>query len=227
MKEYVILVAGGKGTRMKGDLPKQFLLLRGEPVLAHTLRRFKSKDRSLIVVMHPDFIDYWQTCAIQLQDIPDHSVVPGGNTRAQSVKNGLAGVPYGACVAIHDAVRPLCSRDLITQLFTIAKERGSAVPVIPCRDSLRRLTETGSETVPRDDFRAVQTPQVFYAEQLFKAYENPEFESYTDDASLVEAAGFSLELVAGEDTNLKLTVQADLTWAEAFLTEVQESRKNH
>ncbi len=227
MKEYVILVAGGKGTRMKGDLPKQFLLLRGEPVLAHTLRRFKSKDRSLIVVMHPDFIDYWQTCAIQLQDIPEHSVIPGGNTRAQSVKNGLSGVPDDACVAIHDAVRPLCSRDLITQLFTIAKERGSAVPVIPCKDSLRRLTETGSETVPRDDFRAVQTPQVFYAKQLFKAYENPEFESYTDDASLVEAAGFPLELVAGEDTNLKLTVQADLTWAEAFLTELQESRKNH
>lgn len=225
MKEYVILVAGGKGTRMQGDLPKQFLLLRGEPVLAHTLRQFESNDRTLIVVMHPDFIDYWNTCLVQLHRIPDHSVVSGGNTRAQSVKNGLTGVPKDVCVAVHDAVRPLCSRELITQLFTIAKEKGSAIPVIPCKDTLRRLTGTGSETVPRDDFRAVQTPQVFSSGILFKAYENPEFENYTDDASLVQAAGFTVELVPGEETNLKLTVPADLSWAEAFLTDLQEPRK--
>ena len=153
MNRYVILVAGGKGTRMLGSLPKQFLLLHGEAILVHTLRQFSLPGVHLIVVMNPDFIDYWEDQCTVLLDIPKHQLVAGGHSRAQSVANGLKLVPENCLVAIHDAVRPLCSTMLINSLFEACEKEGSAVPVIKCKDSLRIISNGGSKAVSREDYR--------------------------------------------------------------------------
>lgn len=217
MKQFVVLVAGGQGTRMQGTLPKQFLPLAGEPVLAHTLRRFNLPGLEIILVMHSDYFEYWKELRQTLPEIPEHSLVAGGKTRAGSVANGLSQVPAGSLVAVHDAVRPLCSKELIYRLFDAAEKNGSAVPVIPCRDTLRLLDEQGSRTVPREKYCAVQTPQVFYTDVLKAAFQLPGTEQFTDEASLFEAAGNTVHLEAGEESNVKLTFPSDLILAEAFL----------
>lgn len=217
MDRYVILVAGGRGTRMQGSLPKQFMLLHGEPILVHTLRKFSLPGFHLIVVMNPDFMDYWEDqCKISL-DIPTHKLVAGGQTRAQSVKNGLAQIPENCTVAIHDAVRPLCSTDLIYRLFDACETKGSAIPVVACKDSLRLITPEGSKTVSREDYKAVQTPQVFHSKKIKDAFSSLEIESFTDEASLYEAAGNKVHLIEGEESNIKITVPSDIQMATAFL----------
>ena len=219
MKRFAIIVAGGQGTRMQGTLPKQFLPINGEPILAHTLRRFAHQGLELILVMHKDYIHYWEEQCNFLFNIPAHRIVAGGKTRAASVKNGLSTIHEEGLVAIHDAARPLCTSELIERLFTAAGEHGSAIPVIPCRDTLREITTSGSRTVPRDNFRAVQTPQVFSISPLKKAFLLPDNEHFTDEASLFEAAGQSVHLEAGEESNIKITVPSDLLLAAAYLKE--------
>lgn len=217
MSRYVILVAGGSGSRMQGNLPKQFLLLNGEPILAHTLRKFSIPGLHLIVVMHTDFLTYWEDQCSVLFNLPAHRLVAGGKTRAASVANGLALVPENGIVAIHDAVRPLCSTSLINNLFEVCEAMGSAVPVVPCSDSLRMVTPTGSQTVLRENYRYVQTPQVFLSSALKNAYATLAIESFTDDASLFEAAGNKVNLTEGETTNIKITYASDMLIAEAIL----------
>lgn len=217
MKRFAILVAGGEGSRMKGALPKQFLPLAGEPVLAHSLRKFQLEGVHLFLVMHADYLEYWKELSKTLANIPEHILVAGGKTRALSVAAGLAQLPNDGLVAIHDAVRPLCSQALISRLFKTAEKEGSAIPVISCKDTLRQLTVEGSKTVPRDQFRAVQTPQVFALEKLKSAFLLPDFENYTDEASLFEAAGNTVFLEEGEESNIKLTVPFDILLAEAIL----------
>lgn len=217
MNRYVILVAGGKGTRMLGSLPKQFLLLHGEAILVHTLRQFSLPGVHLIVVMNPDFIDYWEDQCTVLLDIPKHQLVAGGHSRAQSVANGLKLVPENCLVAIHDAVRPLCSTMLINSLFEACEKEGSAVPVIKCKDSLRIISNGGSKAVSREDYRSVQTPQVFKSNEIKEAFVTIEVESFTDEASIYEAAGHKVHLVEGEESNIKITVPSDIQIASVLL----------
>lgn len=217
MNRYVILVAGGKGTRMLGSLPKQFLLLHGEAILVHTLRRFTLPGVQIIVVMNPDFIDYWEDQCKVLFDIPKHQLVAGGQSRAQSVANGLKLVPENSLVAIHDAVRPLSSTALINRLFDACEKEGSAVPVIKCKDSLRMISSDGSKAVSREDYRSVQTPQVFKSNEIKNAFVTLDVESFTDEASIYEAAGHKVHLVEGEESNIKITVPSDIQIASALL----------
>lgn len=220
MKKFAIIVAGGQGIRMQGALPKQFLELSGEPVLAHTLRRFHLPDVHLILVMHPDYLVYWSERAAGLTGLPAHQLVSGGTTRGESVRNGLQSISEEGLVAVHDAVRPVFSPGLVQRLYEEALQHGSAIPVVPVKDTLRRLTNEGSTTVPRDQYRAVQTPQVFLISRLKAAFQHAHAQEFTDEASLVEAAGFPVHLSAGEENNIKITVPADLPAAAALLREI-------
>jgi 2-C-methyl-D-erythritol 4-phosphate cytidylyltransferase len=219
MKKYAVLVAAGQGTRMKGILPKQFLTLSGKPVLMHTLTVFEEAGIECIVVMHRDYVHHWENLCKELHFTFPHQVVVGGDTRAQSVKNGLAAIPDDSLVAVHDAVRPLITNNLIDLLYQAAGKYGAAIPVIPVKDTLRMVTENESSTVPRENFRAVQTPQVFRTGELKEAFNTSGFEQFTDEASLYESTGKKVYLLPGEESNIKLTVPSDLLFAEAFLSE--------
>jgi 2-C-methyl-D-erythritol 4-phosphate cytidylyltransferase len=218
MNMYALIVAGGTGTRMGADLPKQFLSLAGEPVLAHTLRRFNGLVERLVLVIHPDWISYWENLRINLKGIPEHEIVAGGESRTASVRNGLnALLNTEGLVAVHDAARPLISPDLIRHLFDEALHRGNAIPAIPSRDSLRELTEAGSRAVPRERYMAVQTPQVFGSKSLRSAFEEQSGREFSDEAGLMEVSGHIIHLVNGAESNLKITVASDLALAEALL----------
>lgn len=214
MKRYAIIVAGGSGTRMQGTLPKQFLDLAGKPVLMHTLEKFHRPGLELILVLHPEYHEYWrEQCREHNFHFP-HTVVKGGKTRAESVRNGLELIGNESIVAVHDAVRPFISATFLERLFREAEENGTAIPVLPVKETLRKITENGNETVDRDHYRLVQTPQVFRGEILKNAFLQSDYNRYTDEASLVEAEGsYKLHLTAGEEINIKLTVPDDLQWA--------------
>lgn len=220
MKRFAIIVAGGQGIRMQGTLPKQFLPLEGEPVLLHTLRRFHLPGIRIILVMNAGYIDYWKELCSELTNVPEHEIVPGGDTRALSVLNGLKSITEDGMVAIHDAVRPLCSADLIHRLYEECVIHGSAIPVIPVKDTLRLLDENGSKTVPREQYRAVQTPQVFRLKTLLEAFDIPDAERYTDEASIFQASGHPVHLSEGEESNIKLTVPSDMLLAASFLRKI-------
>lgn len=219
MKRVTIIVAGGSGTRMQSDLPKQFLELSGMPVLAHTLHQFHRFDRQmqLIVVLPAAWVSYWQEqqCSIPL---PLHQVVEGGSERFFSVQNGLKHAELDTVVAVHDAVRPFVSSATLTRCFDTAARAGSAVPVMPLNESLREIVAPGrSKAADRARFRVVQTPQCFHADQLKQAYEQPFSAAFTDDASVMEAAGFTINTVEGNPENIKLTSPSDMLFAEALL----------
>ncbi len=217
MKKYVVIVAAGKGSRMTGTLPKQFLQLDDKPVLMHTISRFSAGDYHKVVVIAPDYIHYWKSLCDQLGFILPHEIKEGGDTRSASVWNGIHDLPDNSLVAIHDAARPLPGFQLIERLFTAAADTGSAVPVVPVTDSLRLITEDGNQAVPREKYMIVQTPQVFNTGLLKSAFAKNHAVSFTDEASLWENAGMKVTLIAGEETNIKLTIPADITVAEAYI----------
>lgn len=216
---YAIILAGGKGLRMGADLPKQFLLLRGKPLLMHAIETFHQVDEgmSIIVVLPLEQMAYWNALCMEYHFSIPHQVVQGGETRFESVNNGLQLVENDGLVAIHDGVRPLVSTALIETCMRAAEEKGSAIPVVPVIDSLRSVHGIDSQSVDRNRFVAVQTPQVFQSFQIKAAYELPYRESFTDDASVVEAAGYALNLVEGERENIKITTPLDLSVAEVYL----------
>ncbi len=223
--EYVIIVAGGKGLRMGGDIPKQFLPIAGLPVLMHTIRRFLAYNRQIkvILVLPVKQQDYWRKLCRDYSFYEPHLVADGGETRFHSVKNGLELVPSGACsiVAVHDGVRPFASVQTIDRCFDEARRSGAAVPVVPVVETLRHLKsgENGnSETVPRGDYRLVQTPQTFSVSLLKEAYSQPYTDFFTDDASVVESLGRKVSLVEGNRENIKLTTPIDLAVAETLVT---------
>lgn len=205
---------------MGAAIPKQFISVAGAPVLAHTLRRFHAFDPTLksIVVLHSDYLDLWAELAAK-HEVPEHEVVTGGAERFDSVARGLTLVPDAAIVAVHDAVRPFVSIATISRCFEMAAETGAAIPVMQVTDSLRKLASDGSSlAVDRINYVAVQTPQCFKAEVLKAAYRQDFKPGFTDDASVVEAYGHPIALVAGNAENIKLTSPNDLTWAELILT---------
>lgn len=219
MKKYVIIVAGGKGLRMGSDLPKQFLPVGGKPVLMHTLEVFRKYDAAiqLILVLPREQQDFWkQLCREHDFDV-EHRVADGGKTRFHSVKNGLALVQAPGLVGVHDGVRPFVSVEVIRRCYDLAEQHKAVIPVVDVVETLRHLTEVGSETVSRNDYKLVQTPQVFDVELLKQAYEQEFTPFFTDDASVVEAMGVPVHLAAGNRENIKITTPFDLKVGSALL----------
>lgn len=232
MKKYVLIVAGGKGLRMGGDLPKQFIPLEGKPLLMHTLETFHRWDpvAELVVVLPADHQPYWQMLCREIGCKVPHRIATGGETRFHSVRNGLALLaqtqgwsatvteeePPAFYIAVHDGVRPFVAPEVITACFEEAMRQGAAIPVLPMIDSLRESSAEGSRPVDRSRYFAVQTPQVFEGRLLLGAYDQPYLPSFTDDASVVEALGFAVRMVEGNRENIKITTPFDLLVAEAL-----------
>jgi 2-C-methyl-D-erythritol 4-phosphate cytidylyltransferase len=216
--KYVIITAGGSGKRMGSTTPKQFLLLNGLPVIMHSIQAFYrySNNIGIIVVLPESSFDDWQKLCTKYQfDIP-HRICQGGNTRFKSVYQGLQLAGKGL-IAVHDAVRPLVSRKVIENCFTVAEVKGNAIPVVKMKDSIRKVESGRSITVNRTDLRSVQTPQVFKSDILMQAYQQDENQCFTDDASVVEAYGCKINLLEGEERNIKITSPEDMLIAEALL----------
>lgn len=216
LKKVAIIVAGGTGTRMGADLPKQFMLLANKPVMMHTLEKFHQSNCELIVVLNVDYHDQWKSlCKQHSFEIP-HTLIKGGRNRFESVKNGLKSISENALVAIHDAVRPLIDISTINEAFDCADKNGNAVVVVPSKDSLRKAENDNSYSVPRSDYFIVQTPQIFEKNTLDKAYKEEFRNEFTDDASVVEKLGIKIHLVEGKQSNIKITYREDLAIAETL-----------
>lgn len=219
MKKTAIIVAGGSGRRMRQTIPKQFLLLAGKPVLMHTLQKFYIYDSSmqLIVVLPEAFRKRWQWLCREYRFSIPHETVSGGNERYHSVKNGLRKITDAELVAVHDGVRPLVSHQTIATAYKTAHRYQTAVPSVQPAESLRMLTNESSRAVDRASYRMIQTPQVFSRKVLEEAYQQDYTSFFTDDASLVEHAGYTIRLVEGNAANIKITNPQDLAVAEALL----------
>ena len=234
--DYVVIVAGGKGLRMGSDIPKQFLPIGGKPVLMRTIERFQAYSPTLqiILVLPKAQQDYWrQLCGQYDFPLPLPSPLPqqggagggsylladGGETRFHSVQHGLALIPDDAegVVGVHDGVRPFPSIEVIRNCYETAREQKAVIPVIPVVETVRQLEGATSFTVPRDDYRLVQTPQCFDIQLLKAANRQPFNDGFTDDASVVEAYGHPITLVEGNRENIKITTPYDITVAEAII----------
>lgn len=216
--DHIIIVAGGKGLRMGSDIPKQFLPLGGRPVLMRTLERFReySERIDIILVLPEAQQDYWNgLCREHSFDI-GYRLATGGETRFHSVKNGLALIADDATgvVGVHDGVRPFPAVDVIARCYEAARRTGAAVPVVPVVETLRHVTDG---TVPRADYRLVQTPQTFDIQLLKRAYKQDYTDAFTDDASVVESLGHGIELVEGNRENIKITTPWDLKVGASLL----------
>ena len=225
-KISAVIVAGGKGYRVGGELPKQFMSIGGKPMLMHTIQAFYSynKDTRIIIVLPQEFVSLWQNLCDEHHFLINHSVVIGGETRFHSVKNGLDEVPTDDIVAIHDGARPFVSPQLIEMCFNESFENQCGViPVVDEINSVRKLTDNGSEIIDRSKLKLVQTPQVFPAQLIKNAYEVDFDSSYTDDSSVAEKHGVNIKLVTGEYTNIKITTSYDILMAE-FLVEYLSKR---
>jgi 2-C-methyl-D-erythritol 4-phosphate cytidylyltransferase len=221
---YAIIVAGGSGIRMGSGLPKQFLPLGGTPVLMHTISCFASASFSakIIVSMLSEYHDTWKTYCQENGFHVEHKLVAGGETRWHSVKNALDTISGDGLVAVHDGVRPFPGEALTEVCFVQAEKSGSAVPGLPVSESVRRKEGEKSVSVNREGLFLIQTPQVFDAVKLKKAYELPYSILFTDDASVMEAAGFEVTLVPGEEENIKITTPLDLERAEWIFQKKQK-----
>ncbi len=219
MKKSVIIVAGGSGTRMGGELPKQFMLLGKRPVLMWAISCFINYDPaiSMVVVLPESQIKLWNGLCIQYGFDYPHQVVIGGETRFHSVKNGLDALENSDLVAVHDGVRPLVSLSTIEKCFNQAAQTGAAIPVLPVNETLRTGSMVKSRTIDRSNFYTVQTPQVFQMAILKKAYTQEWNATFTDDASVVEKKGYQVVMVPGDRENLKVTHPEDLVVANAYL----------
>lgn len=219
MEKYAIIVAGGKGTRMGSELPKQFIEIHECPILVHTIRAFVDVDPAtkIILVLPEDQIDRWSEMAEKF-DLQSVETAIGGDTRYQSVKNGLGLIANNeTIVAVHDAVRPCIDPNLINQTFEVAQNSGNAVVCVPSKDSLRKKMGDQTQSVDRTDYFLVQTPQVFRYDLLKAAYAQPYQTHFTDDASVVESLGVEIQVVLGDYRNIKITTPEDLLIASQYL----------
>lgn len=213
MQKVALIVAGGKGNRMNTKAPKQFLLLNNLPILMHTLNTFSHLDK-LILVLPKSQIENWEELCKEYDFTLKHIVVAGGITRFGSVKNGLAKVDEGSIVAIHDGVRPLVSKNLIDKLIGVTKKGNGIIPVVPVKDSIRKIEGQKSQVVSRSNLYKVQTPQCFFASTIKDAYKQNFSLFFTDDASVLESNGGKIITILGEEKNLKITTEEDLRVAE-------------
>ena len=219
MQHSTIIVAGGSGKRMGTSIPKQFLLLKGKPLLCWTIDAFRSYEAGMrIVLVLPEAqIPIWKSLCIGHGFLTEHDVVAGGEERFHSVQNGLAIIEAGGLVAVHDGVRPLVSAALIARCFAAAEVLGSGIPVVPISSSVRHVEGPTNKAVDRSQLRAVQTPQCFHVDRLRKAFEPPYDPAFTDEATLVERLGDTVHLVDGEETNIKVTTPVDMQVASLLM----------
>ena len=219
--DYIIIVAGGKGLRMGSDIPKQFLPIGGKPVLMRTLERFReySEDLQIILVLPEAQQAYWKELCKEYDFKVEYLLTDGGETRFHSVQHGLALIPDNAegVVGVHDGVRPFPSIDVIRRCYETARTAKAVIPVIPVVETVRHLENEGSTTVPRGDYRLVQTPQTFDIQLLMAANRQPYNDNFTDDASVVESYGHAITLVEGNRENIKITTPYDLKIAEILI----------
>ncbi len=219
MDNFAIIVAGGTGTRMETETPKQFLLLAGKPLLMHSMEAFFQFDEkiTIIVSLHPDYMKQWMhLCAEYDFHIP-HFLVPGGSSRFHSVQNALGKVPGSGLVAVHDAARPLITVSLIRRIFKAAANRGNAIPCVTVNETVRSMEGGSVKLLDRSLLRITQTPEVFECSLLKNAYEQPYQPGFTDDGSLLEARGMQVHLVDGDPVNIKITLPGDVEIAEVLL----------
>ncbi len=222
MKKYAIIVAGGLGKRMGEKTPKQFLLLKNKPVLYYSIKAFLDAydDMQIILVLPVEHTDMGQEVIDAYFDKERIRIAGGGDTRFQSVKNGLALVQKESIIFVHDGVRCLLTKELIYRCYKKAAETGSAIPAIASKDSVRLLTEEGNEAIDRNKVMLVQTPQTFHSKILVPAFQIDYKDRFTDEAIVVEAYGLKVSLVEGEVNNIKITTPVDLVVAERLLAEV-------
>jgi 2-C-methyl-D-erythritol 4-phosphate cytidylyltransferase len=218
-KEYAVIVAGGKGTRIKSNIPKQFIELCGKPVLLHTIEAFihYSNQITIILVLPREDFRIWNDIAKKFSFNRTVTLQEGGETRFQSVRNGLSQISGEGLVAIHDGVRPLINADIIGASYRLASVHGSAVAAVRLKESIRVTDQDTTKALDRSKYRLIQTPQTFDVSLIKKAYELKEDPSLTDDASVAERAGHSISLFEGSYENLKITTAEDLVIAEALL----------
>ncbi|WP_339700153.1 2-C-methyl-D-erythritol 4-phosphate cytidylyltransferase [Algoriphagus aquimarinus] len=213
-----ILVAGGRGTRMCGPIAKQYLPVAGQPVLMRTLSVFYQVDSSidLILVLPESDFSYWEELCAEYKFTIPHRLVTGGNSRFQSVRNGLSSLDSETkLVAIHDGVRPFVSQKVIEESFEVAERAGSAIAVIALKDSIRKLKDDGKSFYEeRQYYRLVQTPQTFQVEKIKKAFAVTELQQFTDDATVYENQGWQVTLISGNSENIKITTPEDMDYAE-------------
>lgn len=221
MKKFVIIVAGGSGSRMGTEIPKQFLELCGKPLLMRTIQVFFDFDPKceMILVLPAVQQKVWADLCLKHSFLLPHQIISGGETRFHSVLNGLKLIQDEGIVFIHDGVRPLVSKETLERCFETAQKCGNAIPVLPVTESLRKLDGDQNISVDRSIYFSVQTPQTFRSEQILKSFLQPYEPDFTDDASVVEKAGFAINMVAGNRENIKITTPTDLIVAEAFLKE--------
>ncbi|NDV57841.1 2-C-methyl-D-erythritol 4-phosphate cytidylyltransferase [Bacteroides sp. 519] len=218
--KYALIVAGGKGLRMGGELPKQFIPIgTGKPVLMYTIEAFYlyNKDIKIILVLPLSQQEYWKGLCKEHNFAIPHIIADGGETRYHSVKNGLQYVDNDGLVGVHDGVRPFVSQQVIENCYTLAAKHKAVVPVIGVVETVRKIEDAGSITVNRDQYKLVQTPQVFNSTLLKQAYNQPYTDAFTDDASVVEAIGIAIHLTEGNRENIKITTPFDLKIANALL----------
>ncbi len=223
MLEYALVVAGGKGTRIKSALPKQFIELNGKPILLHTIEAFYRYSTSIkiVLVLPEDDFSIWKSICDKFNFTMPITLQKGGDTRFQSVRNGLDLLEGDGLVAIHDGVRPLVSEDIIGASFRLAAIHKCAVAAIRLKESIRITDQDTTKAVDRSKFRLIQTPQTFDLQLIKKAYQGKEDESLTDDASVAEKAGYSISLFEGSYENIKITTPEDLIVAKALMDKKQ------
>ncbi|MCF8362945.1 MAG: 2-C-methyl-D-erythritol 4-phosphate cytidylyltransferase [Prolixibacteraceae bacterium] len=219
MKQFALIVAGGNGSRMKSDVPKQFLLLDNLPVLMHTINRFYhfNPEIEILLVLPEAQFEMWGALCKKYRFNVKHQIIAGGENRFQSVKNGLAAISEEGIVFIHDGVRPLVSSETINRCLEVTLKKGNAVPVLTAVESLRILENGSNRIVDREKFVTIQTPQTFYVEEIKAAYAQGYDPLFTDDTSVLERSGKTINLVEGNRENIKITHPADLIVAEALL----------
>ncbi len=218
-KKYAIIVAAGSGTRMGGDTPKQFIGIGGKPLLRHTIERFLSLSFpvGIIVVVNQEKKEYWKDYCRQSGFLERYAIPSGGITRFHSVQNALQYLPDDSVVAVHDGVRPFVTAEFLEKMFVAGEEMGNAIPAIAPVETVREVSGPESYVLKRDDIRLIQTPQVFRSEVIKAAYKLPYDPAFTDDASVVEAAGWRINLVEGLKYNIKITTPEDLALARLRL----------
>jgi 2-C-methyl-D-erythritol 4-phosphate cytidylyltransferase len=220
MKKFVLIVAGGSGSRMKSDLPKQFIEIAGLPVLMHTFLAFYDFDPAMefILVLPENQAETWNDLCRKYQFEHEYKIAFGGETRFQSVKNGLALLPESGIVFIHDGVRPLVSRATLQNCYEMALQKGNALPVVSVPESVRKVDEKASKAVDRSKLFLVQTPQTFQVQLIKSAYGQAVTDLFTDDATVLENSGTKINLVEGNRENIKITFPEDLLFAQAILS---------
>ncbi len=221
MEQHLIIVAGGIGSRMKNDRPKQFIDLKGTTILIRTLQAFLqyNPNISTVISVHRNYKTYLENLLEKTgMNLPNIKITFGGDTRFESVKHGLKTIASETgIVGIHDAARPLVSQQTIKNCFETAAMRGNAVPCVPVNESLRKISNNINASVNRNEYKIVQTPQCFQLAAIRKAFEQPYSTSFTDDATVFEAAGGSIVLVEGNEENIKITSPHDLLIAAALV----------